>query len=333
MTIATIFEDLRLSLSGNPSTAVSRHIEHGGPLQLKAYMRGDDLLPQIQILVGDDHIPSANIFQLKGLKTYIGRSVDDQPALYLQAAAPEYEKTFCVLCDDLVSLLHRAPTRPQAILQMFERIGNWKIFMTDQQYGSPSQDEVVGLLGELLALRDTFAPRIGIGRAVEAWRGPAGGTKDFEFGTLAVEVKCSAARRPELIQISSVEQLDHQGFETLVLHYITLRQDPDMGESLSDVVGDISAAIGDDFDIRSRFDNNIMSMGVSPQTLEHQISTTRYSLSGTAISFEVREGFPRYTLLTKEPGTENLTYAIRVGKCMEFTLPLESLRNLLEPSK
>lgn len=70
-----------------------------------------------------------------------------------------------------------------------------------------SENEVIGLIGELLFLKDYCFPIYGISIGLNGWSGPEPTHKDFSYKNEWYEIK-SINSFKNTVSISSIEQLD-----------------------------------------------------------------------------------------------------------------------------
>ena len=115
-----------------------------------------------------------------------------------------FEELFDSFCFDLFG--HLSITDPEdAYEELTKRYDSWRRLFEKQGKKSLSNEEVKGLLGELLALNHFLT--LGRQDAVAAWCGPAKADRDFEFPESWAEVK-SVKLASSTVSISSLEQLD-----------------------------------------------------------------------------------------------------------------------------
>ena len=95
---------------------------------------------------------------------------------------------------------------------------------------------LIGLIGELEVLRRLMDndPIV----ALDAWVGCLGEAQDFRYGGRALEVKTNSVRAPQVVQISSLAQLDPEPYSRLDLVVVTLRLDA-AGVCVDDLVAEL----------------------------------------------------------------------------------------------
>lgn len=80
-----------------------------------------------------------------------------------------------------------------------------------------SENEIRGLIGELVFLRDYMFDKYGIEKSIESWEGPNSSHKDIEIEDTWYEIK-TTSQGATTVKISSIEQLDsnRDGYLTIV---------------------------------------------------------------------------------------------------------------------
>lgn len=126
--------------------------------------------------------------------------------------------------------------------ELISRIKAWQEFMKRDGPGVLSREEEVGLVGELVALRDMLASGLPIGDALAGWIGPEGGLHDFAIGVGSVEVKASLTAGPFIAKIGNLDQLDDSSSKPLFVAAIRLVLDPN-GWSLPEFIENTRASI------------------------------------------------------------------------------------------
>lgn len=170
-----------------------------------------------------------------------------------------------------------------------------------------SPEKLIGLMGELLLLRDLSASNRD---AVRHWSGPAGGHHDFEFPYDAVEVKTRLASSQGLIHINGVEQLESAAGIQL---WLVTRElvESESGESPAHVIRQLlEIGVG-----REALQDRLGMLGIVLD--DPQLATRRY-VARAAVVFSVAAGFPRivqgsFAQSEIPAGVERIDYNLRVA--------------------
>lgn len=123
---------------------------------------------------------------------------------------------FCTFCQDLLDSVRVTSDDEAAYHTLRSRYYSWRhLFRPDNAHMTES--EIMGLIGELLFLRDHMIPERGIDVALDSWMGPEKTHKDFSDQRNWFEVKTISFGK-ESVRISSIEQLDSDTDGSLVIY-------------------------------------------------------------------------------------------------------------------
>lgn len=115
---------------------------------------------------------------------------------------------FCTFCQDLLDSVMVTTEDETAYHTLRSRYYSWRqLFRPDN--ARMTESEVMGLIGELLFLKDYMIPERGIDVALESWMGPEKTHKDFSDQQYWFEIKTISFGK-ESVRISSIEQLDSE---------------------------------------------------------------------------------------------------------------------------
>ena len=133
---------------------------------------------------------------------------DGKMALSFSLLDNAYESLFLIFCNDIITICEKAGS-DQAIVCAITRWKYWKEMFGKRKQTVLDKQEIKGLIGELLILKECLLSKWGEERAVQAWMGPLLGHKDFEIDNTWYEVK-SVNENAIQIKISSFEQLESE---------------------------------------------------------------------------------------------------------------------------
>ena len=172
------------------------------------------------------------IASTKAIRVSSVQETDDTYWMFFDLLEQSASAVYFTLCDDLVAALESSCAKDEAsaVMCLKNRFTAWRK-MFRQERSSLSEEQVVGLLGELYFMDKFLIPEIGSARAVKAWSGIDGTSKDFSDGDRWYEVK-AASLGANSVKISSLAQLssDIPG-ALVVVRYETMSQGYDDGSS------------------------------------------------------------------------------------------------------
>jgi hypothetical protein len=237
----------------------------------------------------------------------------DRKVLALRLLDGSQRDIFHTLCLDVVYAAEQALTLPEALERAIRRTRRWNFLLRSGGKAGMSLEEQRGLVGELCYLGQLSA-ELGPNAAIDAWKGPEGASKDFEFPELCIEIKARRGASKPHVRISSEDQLaDVAGAKLYLRVYDVDSAVLPEGESLHDYVRNAAALFENDDAAFERWQELIAATGYDDSD---DYAQRRWVL-GLARSFEVIEGFPR--LAAPLPyGVANVAYAIALGACEPF---------------
>ncbi len=270
-------------------------------------------MPGLMLRVPSFPEPAPGLPRLKNLVLSF-RTVEGGGAFVLGLKERSQAEIFETLCLDVVSAGEATESRDDALARAIQRTRRWHHLLRGGRSGGLSMEEQRGLVGELAFLRE-LATELGPETAIEAWKGPTGAAKDFEFIGVCVEIKTLRSAAKPHVTISSEDQLaDVEGSRVfLTVTNVASAVSPE-GLSLHDHVrmtAELFEAAGDAFDA---WEEAIYSTGYDP---ENDYDGRRWQL-GSSTVFEVTEGFPRIST-PLSPGVGRVRYSLSLDACAQFT--------------
>ena len=240
-----------------------------------------------------------------------GSQLDDY--IRIECLESGLEIPFALLVSQVVSHLASGATPSKACM---DAVLEFRRLLSRNGGLLPSEDEIIGLVGELLLLKRlvSASPRLWQG-----WNGPLGSTRDYSWGTVDIEAKASRLASDSRLTVNGLEQLEPEEGRDLLIHHSVLTNNP---VGTIDVPGLVDEIRGQISDIES-FDTRLVSAGfLSEQRdlwLEH-----RFTLHGSHI-YRVSEDFPRIRKSdfpdgSLPAGVTKLRYDILLSNCSDFRL-------------
>lgn len=148
---------------------------------------------------------------------------------------------FCTFCQDLMDSVRVTSDDEAAYQTLRSRYYSWRqLFRPDN--ARMTEAEIMGLIGELLFLKDYMIPKRGIDVALESWMGPEKTHKDFSDQQDWFEIKTISFGK-ESVRISSVEQLDSDLDGTLVIYELEKMSPSFDGIKLNQLANNIIASL------------------------------------------------------------------------------------------
>lgn len=124
---------------------------------------------------------------------------------------------FYKFCDDLVEQTRGVKEKTEGYTAIISRFFQWKKMFVSSKNNLLTEPEIMGLIGEILLLRNHLAERIGLSESLTSWSGQELTHKDFSFDNTWMESK-AVSRGSQTVKISSLEQLDSYVDGELAVH-------------------------------------------------------------------------------------------------------------------
>lgn len=199
------------------------------------------------------------------------KSDNNQYILHFSLEQDELLGCFSAFCEDLVDASESVADDNATYKVLASRFQAWKkLFKPDHK--QLSEQEIMGLIGELLYLQEEAIPQWGANDALESWTGPDCSHKDFSYGDDWTEVKTIPTGKTS-IRISSIEQLDSNKagelrvyslekmsptYNGLRLNAIVQSLAKELGPGLKDIFLSKLEAVG--YDFNPAYDNLVYSI-------------------------------------------------------------------------
>jgi hypothetical protein len=226
--------------------------------------------------------------------------------------------------DDLFSLLaqdiceHLSEKDDFSLVNLVhERIAEWQGLLSRFTNGEPSPNAQLGLLGELLVLRE-LEQSMG-SDALQCWFGSGGSRHDFEASTWALEVKSSLMLSRRIARVHGLNQLNATNGSTLRLIHLQFERALG-GASIESVVRELE----------TKFTLTLFEERLSPffpdglSDLPSWASRLEVNLFGFSLH-SVNEDFPKITSDLLGP------HAKRFSR-LEYDIDLEGLDCVIDNS-
>ena len=249
--------------------------------------------------------------------------------LALKLLDPGQQDIFHTLCRDIISVAARAESEAEAVSVALMRTWRWHHLLRGGGGTLLSPEEQKGLIGELLVLERVLLPHMEASAVVTAWRGPLGSPKDFEIGRVAIEVKARRGGATPSVAITSEDQLDERGVDSLFLYVVELDEAPEDatdGLTVRDVADRVREHLYSlDPGAAGVFESLVSAAGVRP---EDDFSHSQW-LEGPSRVYLVTGEFPRIARSDVRPGVSFVRYSVSLDDCEPFLTSVSALAEAL----
>lgn len=242
---------------------------------------------------------------------------------------PKLRDVFYTLCLDIVSAVRQAASQTDAVGRMMIRMWRWHHLLRGGGDERLSPEEQKGLIGELFVLDRILLPTIGARSALESWKGPLDGIKDFNIAQMAIEAKARGSAAPHQISIFSEFQLDPEGLDALFLFVAVVDtglKDSVDGFTITQLADNVRADIeAADAGSTGLFESLLGSSGFR---WEDDYSDSIW-VHGQDRIYSVGDPFPKIVPAMLRDGVEHVRYSVTLDCCDSHQITREDLTAFL----
>lgn len=223
------------------------------------------------------------------------------------------ETPFALLASQVVSHLASGVTPSKACM---DAVLEFRRLLSKNGGLLPSEDEILGLTGELLLLRKLVTASLHLW---QGWNGPLGSARDYSWGTVDIEAKASRMAGESRITVNGLDQLEPDDGRELLIHHSILTENPTGTIDVPSLVDEIRDQISDP----EAFDTRLLSAGYLAEQKELWLEH-RFTLHGSTI-YRVCDDFPRIRRCdfpdgSLPAGVSKLRYDVLLSNCLDFRL-------------
>lgn len=261
--------------------------------------------------------------KLNGFDVSIERRPLDGARLVLTLEDRDQFDIFRALCGHLLDATgdHPRGANGPGLRLVLQRLADWHNMLRRRHEGLLTTQEIIGLIGELLFLRDQVIPRAGVDGGVGAWRGAHREEQDFAIGAWQVEVKTQLSTSDQRLLISSEAQLDTSASRLLLCHQAVARAPTGGGAvSLNTLIDDLTGQVTTAGPIvLEQFED---ALEACRYVRREEYDEPAWLLTDRRL-FEVRDDFPRLTPAMLPAGVHAVSYSILLSACQRFSVALD----------
>ena len=217
--------------------------------------------------------------------------------------------------------------------RLINRLERWQAMLRKSRENLLTRQEIIGLIGELLFIRDVLMPAIGVEQSIQAWRGPHDEEQDFAYGNILFEVKTQLSSADQYLQVNSEAQLDNSSGQIIVNHKTLVASEGSSDNrsiTLNKIVEEIRAMCSSsNVKTVDQLETSLIAVGYRPRE-EYDEDHWRPARSRF---FEVLDDFPRFVPASIPPGVSKLRYRISLGAIERFERDSEWVEGAINGQK
>lgn len=288
----------------------------------KTYRRVDEKHP-IDIYLGysEDNFPSMSI-SIDGVPIKVSSSnsiqVDvkkkNETSIILTFKLLDKDKTtiFSKFCEDIIESTRNIKCSSY-LAYIIARWNKWRGMFKRQNTQLLTENQVVGLIGELLFLKEYMICNYGKENALKSWSGPSKSHKDYEINNTWYEIK-TIRQGASKVRISSIEQLDSNFEGNLTVYSLEPTNEMVEGGISLNLLVDELYNIFNEFELIKIFQSKLIEVGYS---YEEEYDSYNYKFIKRDI-YAVKDEFPRILSDNLIDGILGVSYDISLQSIRKF---------------
>ena len=221
---------------------------------------------------------------------------------------------FYKFCDDLVEQTRELKNASDGYQAIINRFFQWKKMFVAPKNGLLKETEIMGLIGEIIFLKDFLAKKIGLSDALRSWSGQELTHKDFSYCNKWTEVK-TIGSASHTIKISSLEQLDGDIDGELAVYILEKMSIAYNGINLNKIIIETKNL----FNCDEERDTFLSKVALQGYEYSDYYDDFVYELSHFTRYF-VNKEFPKLTRKNMPLAIQKVTYEISLADIKEFEI-------------
>lgn len=224
----------------------------------------------------------------------------------------EISGLFYTFCEDLIEQTKELKDASGGYNAIITRFHQWKKMFVTPKKVFLNENQIMGLIGELLFLKEQLIGRIGAYEAIKSWSGQELTHKDFSYDNTWTEVK-AVKRNAESVRISSLEQLDSEVDGELTVYALEKMSPEYNGITLNKLIVEIRNMF-EDSDDRDLFMSKTALQGYEYHNYYDDFVYERIYRK----NYRVTQDFPRLTPKDVPKSVIKAIYDIQLNEIKDF---------------
>lgn len=235
----------------------SIRVDNNHPLDF--YLSKDEMDRSKLLFIGGQR--SIKVKSSELIKVQVGKRNDGRYAYSFVLKDNNYTEQFYRLCFDIIEMSKGLDNLEESYKKVIRLYEKWQRMMQLTRREVLSDEEIKGLLGELIILYNFLISNENKEEVINSWQGPEEYYQDFVFPSLWYEIK-AISKRSEKIIISSLEQLDINSEGRLITVIIDkIETSTTSCTTLNKMVDLIKFELRDDITVLEKFIDKIVKIG------------------------------------------------------------------------
>lgn len=226
----------------------------------------------------------------------------------------EMSGLFYKFCDDIIEQTRDLKEVKEGYRAVTTRFFQWKKMFVLSKNTFLTEPEIMGLIGEVLFLKNILSKEIGLSAALKSWSGQELTHKDFSCDDRWYEVKTINRGNPN-VRISSLEQLDSEKEGELIVFSMEKMSPAYNGVTLNKVILETKQI----FNSREESDDFLAKVALQGYEYNNYYDDFVFEISNV-IRYKVNKEFPKLTAENVPKAVAKANYDILLFDIKDFIL-------------
>ena len=245
------------------------------------------------------------------------KRIDDKLSLSFTLIDNEYEDIYYKFCEDMIEITRDSDSNSNVLDFVLMRWNMWRLTFKNNNKNL-TENEVKGVIDELLFLKEVMVPKYGLEKSIMAWQGPLNYHKDFEINNEWYEIK-TVSDNSSTLKINSIQQLEDFSNKTGELCLVVLTNtniENDMHITLNKLVNLVDRIIVD-MKLKRVFWEKMNRLGY---IFDIEYDNYIYELNNIYRYDVSNDRFPKIVSQDLKRGIVNVSYEISISELKEFII-------------
>lgn len=226
----------------------------------------------------------------------------------------EMSGLFYKFCDDIIEQTRNLKDVKDGYRAVTTRFFQWKKMFVLSRNTFLTEPEIMGLIGEILFLKNILSKKIGLSAALKSWSGQELTHKDFSCDNRWYEVKTINRGNPN-VRISSLEQLDSEKEGELVVFSMEKMSAAYNGVTLNKLILDTRQM----FLSHEESDDFLAKVALQGYEYNNYYDDFVFEISNVT-RYAVNSGFPKLTADNVPKAIVKANYDISLSEIQSFII-------------
>jgi hypothetical protein len=267
-----------------------------------------------------------NDIETKGLDIKASKNKEDKFNLIsLSLKSDQLSEVYLEFIANLIESIINLNSIKEIISTIIKKINIWIKFFKKERFDGLSEEEIRGLIGELLFIKDFSNNANNLKKNILNWKGCENGLHDFDFEGNKVEIKTFS--KSGIISISYPEQLDIDKFKNIFLACYNLTKDN----------GDFSLNELIDY-FKNKIENNLMFIFLDKLNsygyfeIHKNEYNQKYS-NKKKYFYKINNSFPKILYKDLDDSISGVKYSIDTNHLSSFEISIKKISELFNNEK